>query len=101
MKKPRAYVHFEQTYYHDEMGVLAIGKVHIPTVVLIVFTALITAVLAVISGITGMWFLIAGYGIIVGVIAVLGGLISLLAWMGRAVIRANSSWERSRNERGY
>lgn len=108
MNKPRAFVHFEQTYTHDEMGVLAIGKVHIPTVVLIVFTALAAIVLTTLSGIlvgttgdAGWWSLIAGYGIIVGSLTILGGLISLLTWMGRSIIKANSANVRERNERGY
>src|SRR5690606_637200 len=101
MDKPRAFIHFEQTYTHDEMGVLAIGRVHIPTVVLIVFIALAAIVLTVVSGITGWWSIIAGYGIIVGSLAILGGLVSLLTWMGRAVIKANSANVRERNERGY
>lgn len=97
MDKPRAFVHFEQTRAFDEMGVLAIGRLHIPTVVLIVFTALMSVILTVVSGVmvetTGdsdWWMLIGWFGIGVGALSVIGGLASLLAWMGRALVRANS-----------
>lgn len=108
MKKPRAFIHFQMTPKHDELGVLAIGRVHIPTSVVIVFTLLVGAILALVSGIlvqvsgnSNGWALIIGYCIFIGVLAVIGSLASLLAWMGRSVIDANTYTTRERNDTDY